>query len=195
MKRKLLALLICSQIILSAFVPIFTTVAATEGDTGSSDTGSGTTVTSSVTSIFPDSKLTWLSYSDYLLDQATNAWNDPKMYVGYEVQFLDCYTSAELRNGFGAGSSSIFPSLYFGVEEETRGVNTIDLTTVKLGSGLTTLGNGAFYSCEKLTSVTFAKTSGWKAGDTALSTEDVANTETAATYLRANYNGVVWKRG
>ena len=132
MKRKLLALLICLQIILSAFVPIFTTVAATEGDTGSSDTGSGTTVTSSVTSIFPDSKLTWLSYSDYLLDQATNAWNDPKMYVGYEVQFLDCYTSAELRNGFGAGSSSIFPSLYFGVEEETRDVNTIDLTTVKL---------------------------------------------------------------
>ena len=132
MKRKLLALLICLQIILSAFVPIFTTVAATEGDTGSSDTGSGTTVTSSVTSIFPDSKLTWLSYSDYLLDQATNAWNDPEMYVGYEVQFLDCYTSAELRNGFGAGSSSIFPSLYFGVEGETRGVNTIDLTTVKL---------------------------------------------------------------
>ena len=70
-----------------------------------------------------------------------------------------------------------------------------NLTTVKLGSGLTTLGNGAFYSCEKLTSVTFAKTSGWKAGDTALSAEDVANTETAATYLRANYNGVVWKRG
>ena len=132
MKRKLFAILICLQIILSAFVPIFTTVAATEGDTGSSDTGSGTTVTSSVTSIFPDSKLTWLSYSDYLLDQATNAWNDHKMYVGYEVQFLDCYTSAELRNGFGAGSSSIFPSLYFGVEGETRGVNTIDLTTVKL---------------------------------------------------------------
>ena len=70
-----------------------------------------------------------------------------------------------------------------------------NLTTVKIGSGVITLGNGAFYSCEKLTSVTFAKTSGWKAGDTALTSEEVANAEQAATYLKANYNGVVWKRG
>ncbi len=70
-----------------------------------------------------------------------------------------------------------------------------NLTTVKLGSGLTTIGNGAFYSCEKLTNVTLAKTSGWKAGDTALSSTDTANAEKVAEYLRANYNTVAWKRG
>lgn len=131
MKRKLFAILICLQIILSAFVPIFTTVAANEGDASTSDTGTDTTPTSSVTSIFPDSKLTWVSYRDYLLSQATNAWNTPEMYVGYEIQFLSCWDSTPIRSGFDADSVENYALLDFG-EEQLLADNVIIVDQVKL---------------------------------------------------------------
>lgn len=134
MKRKLFAILICLQIILSAFVPIFTTVAANEGDTSTSDTGNtGTdaTPTSTVTSIFPDSTLTWVSYRDYLLSQATNAWNTPEMYVGYEIQFLSCWDSTPIRSGFDADSVENYVLLAFG-EEQLLADNVIMVDQIKL---------------------------------------------------------------
>lgn len=131
MKRKLFAILICLQIILSAFVPIFTTVAANEGDASTSDTGTDATPTSSVTSIFPDSKLTWVSYRDYLLSQATNAWNTPEMYVGYEIQFLSCWDSTPIRSGFDADSVENYALLDFG-EEQLLVDNVIVVDQVKL---------------------------------------------------------------
>ncbi len=134
MKRKLFALLICVQIILSAFVPIFTTVAANEGDaTGGASQGTtpDTTPTSSVTSIFPDSKLTWVSYRDYLLQQATNAWNTPEMYVGYEIQFLSCWDSTPIRSGFDQDSVENYALFAFG-EEQLLADNVIIVDQVKL---------------------------------------------------------------
>lgn len=131
MKRKLFAILICLQIILSAFVPIFTTVAANEGDASTSDTGTDATPTSSVTSIFPDSTLTWASYRDYLLYQATNAWNTPEMYVGYEIQFLSCWDSTPIRSGFDADSVENYALLAFG-EEQLLVDNVIIVDQVKL---------------------------------------------------------------
>jgi len=131
MKRKLFAILICLQIILSAFVPIFTTVAANEGDASTSDTDTDATPASSVTSIFPDSKLTWVSYRDYLLSQATNAWNDPEMYVGYEIQFLSCWDSTLIRSGFDADSVENYALLAF-EEEQLLADNVIIVDQVKL---------------------------------------------------------------
>ena len=51
------------------------------------------------------------------------------------------------------------------------------------------IGQYAFYGCDNLTSVTFAITSGWKAGTSTLSETTLANASTAAKYLtgRTNY--------
>jgi hypothetical protein len=132
MKRKLLALLISLQIILSAFVPIFTTVAATEGDAtgGASQGTTPDTPTSSVTSIFPDSKLTWMSYRDYLLQQATNAWNTPEMYIGYEIQFSTRWQTIFLKSS-NSNTTESTASVNFGDTQSFAG-NTIVANQTKL---------------------------------------------------------------
>lgn len=53
----------------------------------------------------------------------------------------------------------------------------------------------AFAYCPNLTSVTFVNTSGWQAGSTSISPADIANTSTAATYLKDNYCSIAWTRG
>lgn len=75
------------------------------------------------------------------------------------------------------------------------------LTSVTIPDSVTSIGRGAFANCNSLTSVTFNVTSGWyvgsSAGDktTALSSSDLANAETAATYLKtATYGAKYWTR-
>ena len=76
----------------------------------------------------------------------------------------------------------------------------IRLTSVKIPEGVTSIGDYAFYECESLTSVTFANTTGWYVGassgakTTAISSTDLANTSTAATYLKSTYYSKYWTR-
>ena len=49
------------------------------------------------------------------------------------------------------------------------------------------IGFGAFSSRTNLTSVTFANPEGWSAGETELSTADLADPATAAEYLKNTY--------
>ncbi|MBR6727928.1 MAG: hypothetical protein IKM08_07015, partial [Clostridia bacterium] len=69
-------------------------------------------------------------------------------------------------------------------------------------ASVTAIGDEAFYSCRKLTSVTFGNPNGWwvassstATSGTELSATDLANTDTAATYLKSTYCEYYWKRG
>ncbi|MBO4962287.1 MAG: leucine-rich repeat domain-containing protein, partial [Clostridia bacterium] len=77
------------------------------------------------------------------------------------------------------------------------------LTSIKIPSNVTSIGSYCFSGCRSLTSVNFINTSGWwvstsssaTSGKT-ISSTDLANTSTAATYLNSTnyYCGYYWKR-
>lgn len=74
------------------------------------------------------------------------------------------------------------------------------MTKITIPASVTSIGQNAFYSCNKLSSVTFKNTTGWYVGSregaktTALSSTDLANTSTAATYLRSTYYSKYWTK-
>ena len=79
--------------------------------------------------------------------------------------------------------------------------NCSSLTSVTIGSGATSIGRSAFASCSKLTSVNFENTTGWyvtttegATSGTTLDSNNLADTSTAATYLRSDYSGYYWYR-
>ena len=69
-----------------------------------------------------------------------------------------------------------------------------ELTNVTIGNSVTSIGHYAFSSCSSLTSVEFKNTEGWIADSTAISSADLANTSTAATYLKSTYCYYDWTR-
>ena len=75
------------------------------------------------------------------------------------------------------------------------------IISVELPSAVTEIGRYAFSGCTALTSVDFATTEGWWYADsadattgTALSSADLENDTTAATYLKTEYADFWWKR-
>lgn len=69
------------------------------------------------------------------------------------------------------------------------------------GYGVTSIGNYAFYGCSGLTSATFENTSGWQVAPssisssyTSLSSRNLSNPSTAATYLKLSYDYYYWRR-
>lgn len=71
--------------------------------------------------------------------------------------------------------------------------NCTSLTSIDLPDSLTSIGINSFTDCPFLASVDFANPSGWTYGGTALSAEDLANSSTAATYLKS-YGYKEWNR-
>ena len=64
------------------------------------------------------------------------------------------------------------------------------------------MGKEAFYYCSKLTSVTFEDPDGWWYADsdsaisgTELSSSELLNSSTAATYLESTYYNKYWFKG
>ena len=75
------------------------------------------------------------------------------------------------------------------------------LTSITIPDSVTSIGRRAFYGCSSLTSVTFKNTSGWKVSTSSsfdsynnISSDDLANTSTAAKYLRDTYCSYYWER-
>ena len=73
------------------------------------------------------------------------------------------------------------------------------LTSIIIPNRVTTIGVYAFYYCSELTSATFENTKGWICNSSANSTTgtellatDLADTATAATYLRSSYSSYYW---
>ena len=76
------------------------------------------------------------------------------------------------------------------------------LTSITIPDSITTIGREAFYGCSSLASVTFENTEGWwyartslATSGTSISSEDLADPATAATYLTSTYYNYNWKRG
>ena len=74
------------------------------------------------------------------------------------------------------------------------------LTSVTIGNSVTSIGYQAFPWCTGLTSVVFEDTEGWQVENynfssyTTLSSADLANTSTAATYLKSTYRDYFWRK-
>ena len=74
------------------------------------------------------------------------------------------------------------------------------LTSVTIGNSVTSIGRYAFENCSSLTSVTFENPNGWwrspssTATSTSISSTDLADPSTAATYLKSTYYSYYWKR-
>ncbi len=93
--------------------------------------------------------------------------------------FCENLTSVTIGNG----------ATYIGVAAFAQCKN---LTNVTIGNSVTSIGNSAFSGCNNLTSATFQNTSGWTVSDTAISSSDLVNTSTAATYLKDTYAAYRW---
>ena len=131
MKKKILALLLSVIMLLSVMTQSFYAMANVpkSKDANSVDELSDSSPSVTVTSIFPECELTWTSFSDYLFNQATTAWNSPETYVGYEVEFLPYWQSAQCVSGFSGSATSAWLSIQHG---ETRSDNQIDPSEFKM---------------------------------------------------------------
>ena len=75
------------------------------------------------------------------------------------------------------------------------------LTSVTIGNSVTSIGDYAFNNCPGLTSVVFEDTEGWQVSQnssfgnyTSLSSADLADASTAATYLKSTYWNYYWRK-
>lgn len=75
------------------------------------------------------------------------------------------------------------------------------LTSITIPNSVTKIGEWSFEDCDNLTSVTFENPNGWSyssssdmSSPTALSSSDLSNTATAATYLKTTYTDKYWGR-
>ena len=76
------------------------------------------------------------------------------------------------------------------------------LGEIKIPASVTFIAQGAFSGCEKLSSATFENTIGWQYASTStdengtnISSGNLANTSTAASYLKSTYRNYYWIRG
>ena len=129
MKKRILALLLCVQMMLSNLSPLAPSITARAEQMQQNETQSDSGSNVTVESIFPESQLTWKSMRDYLLDQARNAWNYPEMYVGYEVIFMPCWQSIWCRSGVLGNEQTVYASL---TDDPTATGNVVDPNGIKL---------------------------------------------------------------
>lgn len=110
MKKKLISLFICIQMILSVIPPCFTISAGSEPSTIPAPVD---TVEPGVTvkSIFPESQLTWKPYREHLKEQAIAAYENPERYIGYEAGFISSWQSANCRAEFESDVADVFISI------------------------------------------------------------------------------------
>lgn len=69
-----------------------------------------------------------------------------------------------------------------------------NLTSVVIGENVSMIGASAFWNCSKLTSVEFKNPEGWNCRGTAISADDLRNSETAAKYLTSSTYWGTWTR-
>ena len=133
MKKKILALILSVQMLLSVITPSMFVMAETfnsNTEEQQSDATGGKSVTT--TSIFPECELKWTSYVDYLMNQAKTAWNAPGYYVGYEVEFMPYWQTISCTSGFTGNEPTVGVSV---VSSDANSISvgyTVDPSTFKM---------------------------------------------------------------
>ena len=72
--------------------------------------------------------------------------------------------------------------------------NCYSLTSVVIPDSVTSIYGGAFEGCSSLTSVEFKDPNGWYYSSYSISSSNLANTSTAAQYLRSTYSSFIWTK-
>ena len=79
--------------------------------------------------------------------------------------------------------------------------NCSGLTTITIPDSVTSIGNDAFYYCGSLAAVTFENRDGWwrassptATSGTSIASSELADSATAATYLKSTYCDYYWRR-
>lgn len=122
---------LCVNMLFSALAPLVYCIGTGEDDIKIAS-GENVAAQSSSTekSIFPESKLEWKSYRDYLLDQARNAWNHPELYIGYEVGFIPYWESILCISGFEDDSTDVFVYLDWDRLDSAQSIDPYDTKLV-----------------------------------------------------------------
>ena len=119
-------------------------------------------------------------------------------------------TKGYLVNYFGEATAIILPdsfTAYDGTTVNSYEINrcafykNTSLTSVTIGNSVTSIGEYAFSGCTNLTSVVFEDTEGWQVSQnssfsnyTSLSSANLADASTAATYLTSTYRSYYWRK-
>ena len=139
------------------------------------------------------------------LTTVTFAENSQLTSIGTFVFGSTGITSVEIPSGvtsignYAFRNCSSLATVTFAPNSELTsiGYNTFqdsNLSSIEIPSGVTGIGHNAF-SGTPLTTVTFTNPNGWSIGGTvALSSTDLSNTSTAATYLKDTYGAYDWTR-
>ena len=102
--------------------------------------------------------------------------------IGYYA-FLDCSSLTEIVLG-----SSVQTIGEYAFSRCTA------LQSITIGENVSEIGAWAFTYCNNLTNAYFGNTSGWSSNEDALTPSDLADSETAASYLRSQYRNYIWTR-
>ncbi len=178
---------VCTNIGEYAFRGCSSLTSVTIGDSVTS-IGNSAFLGCGLTSItIPDSVTTIGSYAFYGCRSLTSVTigNSVKTIGAYAFSSCDSLTSVTIPDSVTTIGGSAF-------------LECSSLTSVTIGDSVTGIGYNAFMYCSGLTSVTFENPDGWTVSDydtpKTLSAGDLANTETAATYLRNTYGYYTWTR-
>ena len=104
MKKKIVACILCAQMVLSQLTPIVWSAPGTDQTSALQSTKSADVQSTQKSiqplaqknesePIFPASQLLWMSYEDFVDEEARKAWNYPDLYIGYTAVFNVDYWS------------------------------------------------------------------------------------------------------
>ena len=130
----------------------------------------------------------------YLKSLVLEDGNDKYKMVG------NCLIDIEMKRVLKGFADSVIPTDGSVIEIADYAFNSVgELQSIVIPSCVTKISYSAFGGCSKLTSVTFEDTTGWfyssnpnATSGTDLSSNDLANASTAATYLSNTYKNYYW---
>lgn len=163
---------------------------------------------------FENSGLTSIHLPANLTTMSENVFSDCKNLASLTVASGNTKFKAEDNILYTIDGKNLLSSAVAGLAPDltiSEGVTTIgyrafssctNLTSIKFPSSLSKIRWGAFFRCTNLTSAVFTKTGGWAVYDdwecedkeADIQQSDLANTATAAQYLKDTYCWSTWKR-